>query len=62
MNATEPSFAELRDEELARIDALASQRGLTREEMLRVVVHSGLDKLESVQAELPAHDKLEPPR
>jgi hypothetical protein len=51
MKPTEPDIAELGDDVIARIDTLASQRGLTRAEMLRVMVNSGLDKLEQ---ELPA--------
>jgi hypothetical protein len=39
-------LAQLTDEDLARIDALATERGISREEMLREVIRSGVDVLE----------------
>jgi hypothetical protein len=61
MKATTPDIAELGDDVIARIDALAFQRGLTRAEMLGVLVNNGLDKLEAEQPMDVDGDPLTPP-
>ncbi len=39
-------LAQLTNEDLARIDKLANERGISREEMLRSVIVSGLGTIE----------------
>jgi hypothetical protein len=39
-------LAQLTDEDLTRVDALAGDRGVSREEMLRAVIRSGVEVLE----------------
>jgi hypothetical protein len=46
MTTKEEILASLTDEDLARIDALARVDGVSREEMLAVVVRSGVEVLE----------------
>jgi hypothetical protein len=46
MKREETVLAQLTDEDLARIDKLASDDGVTREDILRAVIRSGLDVLE----------------
>jgi hypothetical protein len=46
MKKQETVHAQLTDEDLARIDALARERGITREEMLAAVIRSGVEACE----------------
>jgi len=46
MKKEETVHAQLTDEDLARVDALARERGVSREYVLRALILSGLDVLE----------------